>query len=123
MEYHNNLTNVFKTLKKSHEDIIRAICEELNAEDKADGLVAKYLDTSYSAVKPKKDPNRVKKPKSAYLYFCDDKRAGVQKNNPGKKMGDISKVLGELWGNISDDDRKKYQELHDKDKDRYEEER
>ena len=123
MEYHNNLTQVFKTLSKSHEDIIRSVCEELGADDKADELVKKFLDTSYSAVKPKKDPNRVKKPKSAYLFFCDDKRASVQKNNPGKRMGDISKVLGQLWGSISETDRGKYQELHDKDKDRYEEEK
>ena len=121
MEYHNNLTNVFKTLSKSHEDVISAVCEELGADDKADDMVKKFLDTSYSSVKPKKDPNRVKKPKSAYLFFCDEKRAAVQKKNPGKKMGDISKVLGQLWGNISDEERKKFQDLHEKDKDRYEE--
>ena len=123
MEFHNNLTNIFKTLNKSHEDIIRAVCEELGADDKADELVKKFMETSYSAVKPKKDPNRVKKPKSAYLFFCDDKRASIQKNNPGKKMGDVSKVLGQLWGSISDEERKKYQDQHDKDKDRYEEEK
>ena len=121
MEYHNNLTSVLKTLQKSHEAVIRSVCDELNVDDtKADELVAKLLDTSFSSVKPKKDPNRVKKPKSAYLFFCDDKRAGVQAKNPGKKMGDISKVLGELWGNISDKDRAKFQAMHEKDKDRYE---
>ena len=123
MEFHNNLTNIFKTLNKSHEDIIRAVCEELGQDDKADELVKKFMDTSYSAVKPKKDPNRVKKPKSAYLFFCDEKRGAVQKKNPGKKMGDISKVLGQLWGSISDEERKVFQDLHEKDKDRYEEEK
>ena len=123
MEFHNNLTAVIKSIQKSHESVIRAVCEELGKEDKADELVAKLLDTSYSSVKIKKDPNRVKKPKSGYLFFCDDKRDSVQKKNPGKKMGDISKILGELWKNISDEERQKYISQHEKDVERYESEK
>lgn len=124
MEFHNNLSAMMKTMMKSHEDIIRTVCEELDVDnDRADELVKKLLDTSYTSVKPKKDPNRVKKPKSAYLFFCDDKRPSVAKKNPGKKMGDISKILGELWKNLSEDDRKKYNKLHDEDVERYENEK
>lgn len=123
MEFHNNLTAVIKSIHKSHESIIRTVCEELGKDDMADELVAKLLDTSYSSVKPKKDPNRVKKPKSAYLFFCDDKRPSVQKKNPGKKMGDISKILGDLWKNISDEERQKYVTQHEKDVERYENEK
>ena len=113
-----------KTLMKSHEDVIRTVCEELEIDnDKADELVKKLLDTSYTSVKPKKDPNRVKKAKSSYLFFCEDKRAAVQKKNPGKKMGDISKVLGELWQKISAEERKKFDALHDEDVNRYESEK
>ena len=123
MEFHNNLASVMKNLMKSHEDIIRTVCDELGQEDKAEELVKKLLDTSFTSVKPKKDPNRVKKPKSGYLFFCEDKRESVSKKNPNKKMGEISKILGELWRALSDKEREKYETLHQKDKERYEEER
>ena len=123
MEFHNNISALVKSVKKSHEDVIRAVCEELNQENKADELIAKLLDTSFSSVKAKKDPNRVKKPKSAYLFFCGEKRQEVQKKHPDKKMGDISKVLGAMWQDLSDEDRAPYNEMNQKDVDRYEDEK
>ena len=120
MEFHNNLTDIFKTLNNSHEDIIRTVCDELGQEDKADELVKKLMDTAYLRVKIKKDPNRVKRAKSCYMYFCEEHRKSVQDNNPGKKLGDISKILGKLWGDTSEEDRRKYHILHEKDKERYE---
>jgi hypothetical protein len=123
MEFHNSLTVIMKTMMKSHEELIRSVCDELGVDDKADELIAKLLDTSYKAVKPKKDPNRVKKPKSSYLFFCDDKRPQVQKDNPGKRMGDISKVLGDMWKKLSVEDRVEYQTQNEEDTARYENEK
>jgi ABC-type transporter MlaC component len=125
MEYHNNLNSVVKTIMKSHESIIRNVCSELNVQDETiiNDIIKKLLDTSFSSVKPKKDPNRVKRAKSGYLFFCEDKRKQVQIDNPGKNMGDISKVLGKLWKETSEEDKLKYNDLHEEDVERYENEK
>ena len=122
MEFHNNLSSIMKSVMKSHEAIIREVCNELEVQDeeKVKELVKKLLDTSFSTVKAKKDPNRVKRAKSGYLYFCDEKRKEVQNNNPGKNMGDISKVLGGMWKELSEEDKVKYNKQHDDDVERYE---
>ena len=61
-----------------------------------------------------------KRPKSAYLFFCADKRPQVSATS----LGDVSKELARLWAETADDheDRKKYQELAAADKKRYEQE-
>ena len=125
MEFHNNLSVVMKTMMKSHESIIRNVCSELNVQDETvvNDLIKKLLDTSFTSVKAKKDPNRVKKAKSSYFFFCDDKRKEVQLANPGKGMGEISKCLGLLWKAISEEDKQKYSDQHEDDVQRYEDEK
>ena len=125
MEFHNNMSVIMKTVMKSHESIIRTVCQELNVNDVTvvNELVKKLLDTSYTSVKAKKDPNRVKKPKSAYLFFCEEKRKEVQDNNQGKKMGDISKILGNMWQNLTEEEKVKYQDKREEDIERYENEK
>ena len=122
--FHNNLSSIIKSITKSHETIIRNVCNELNIQDETtiNDLVKKMTDTSYSTVKAKKDPNRVKRPKSGYLFFCDDNRKKLQEQNPGKNMGDISKLLGKLWKETDENEKQKYIDLHEKDVDRYENE-
>jgi len=125
MEFHNNLSGIMKSMVKSHETLIRTVCSELNVQDQdiVNDLVKKLLDTSFTSVKAKKDPNRVKRAKSAYFFFCDDKRKEVQLANPGKGMGEISKALGALWKELSEDDRQKYNDLNVDDVQRYEDEK
>jgi hypothetical protein len=55
--------------------------------------------------KPKKKKtkkNGPKKPKSAYLYFCEEKRAEVKAENPEMKPTEITAELGRLWNKIKD---------------------
>ena len=124
MEFHNNLSGIMKSIVKSNEALIRSVCSELNVHDQdiVNNLVKKLLDTSFTSVKPKKDPNRVKRAKSSYFFFCDDKRKEVQLANPGKGMGEISKALGALWKELSEEDKQKYNDQHEEDVQRYEDE-
>ena len=125
MEFHNNLSVIMKSMVKSHEALIRTVCCELNVQDQdvVNDLVKKLLDTSFTSVKAKKDPNRVKRAKSSYFFFCDDKRKEVQLANPGKGMGEISKALGAIWKELSEEDRQKYNDQHEEDVQRYEDEK
>ena len=119
------MSALMKSMTKSHESIIRSVCSELDVRDEAvvNDLVKKLLDTSFSSVKAKKDPNRVKRAKSSYLFFCDEKRKVVQAENPGKSMGDISKILGELWKDVSEEEKQRYNDMHEEDVQRYEDEK
>ena len=125
MEFHNNLSVVMKSMVKSHETLIRNVCSELNVQDQevVNDLIKKFLDTSFTSVKAKKDPNRIKRAKSAYFFFCDDKRKEVQLANPGKSMCEMSKALGKLWKEISEEDRQKYTDQNVDDVQRYEDEK
>ena len=65
--------------------------------------------------------NSPKRPLSAYMYFCSEKRPEVSKEC--KTLGEISKELARRWSVTSPSDRKPYEELATKDKARYEDEK
>lgn len=60
----------------------------------------------------------VKRPKNAFLFFCQDKRPEVSQNL--KSLGDVQKELALLWRETSD--RSQYERLAAEDKERYERE-
>ena len=86
-------------------------CEEIINEASTKGGSGKKL--SASAVSK---ANRPKRPKSAYMFFCADKREDVSKRV--KTLGETSKELARLWAEI--DDRTEYEQLAAADKERYE---
>jgi len=75
-------------------------------------------------IKPMKDPNKPKRPKSGYLFFCDDVRPKLMKKFVKLKqkinLGLIAKELGAQWGKLKEEDKLQYIELSQKDKMRYE---
>lgn len=64
-----------------------------------------------------------KRPRSAYIFFCQEKRPEVAKEFTS--LGDISKELARLWSETAekDEERQKYQDMAIADKKRYEVER
>jgi hypothetical protein len=115
LKYHNNLVELINTFYDSHLDLIRNICNDLGQSDKIKEMEEKYLDTT-NKLKAKKDPTKPKKPKTSYLFFCDEMRSKLMAKNPKANLSEISKELGLLW---KDCERSKYTELANKDKDRY----
>lgn len=53
-----------------------------------------------------KDPNAPKRNMSAFMFFSNEMRASVNEANPGIGMTEVSKELGKLWKELSEDDRK-----------------
>lgn len=45
---------------------------------------------------------------NAFIVFCNEKRDQVKKANPEAKMGEITKILGDEWKKMSDDEKKPY---------------
>ena len=78
--------------------------------------------TKADKVGKEKDPNAPKRPQSSYFLFMNDRRPALQKEKPELKFGDLTKQLTEDWKALSEKDRKKYDDMAAKDKERYEKE-
>ena len=97
-------------------------------EDKMDEICQSVLGDQHK-IKQQKDPNKPKRAKSSYLFFCDDKRGEVMnglKKKLGKnetlKIATVSKKLGLMWKKVDAKEKVKYETLSHKDKQRYESE-
>jgi len=64
-----------------------------------------------------------KKPLTAYAIFVKQKRRELQDwNEFNVNSPDMMKQLGKIWSNLSKEERKSYEDVAKKDKDRYEKE-
>ena len=59
-----------------------------------------------------------KKPMSSYLFFTIE-QVNILKEKEKCNHSDAMKKCGELWANLSDEDKQKYLEMHNADKLRY----
>ncbi|KAI0085590.1 high mobility group box domain-containing protein [Irpex rosettiformis] len=73
--------------------------------------------------KAKKDPKAPKRALSAYMFFSQDWRERVKAENPDAGFGEIGKLLGARWKELSDEEKKPYIEQAARDKDRAEQEK
>ena len=126
--FHNNTVDLNHLWYESHRNLITSICMELGAVDKAEELTQKYLADKLK-IKAQKDPNKPKRAKSAWMFFCDANRGKVRaklqkkkKKNEKVKIPEVSKTLGTMWSGLNDIKKHVYVELSNKDKIRYEEE-
>lgn len=106
-----------KKIFKLAKDLIIRVCNDLGKPNKADHLIERYLNDT-----DKKEPEKVKRSKSAFLFFTEDYREKIKKKYPGDGMIEINKKLGKLWEKLKEKDRTKYLKLAEKDKERYKKE-
>jgi len=67
----------------------------------------------------KKDPNKPKCAKSAYNYFTDELREQRKADGESCDIGTVSKLSSDKWKVLSEEERKPYVKLSEKDKKRY----
>mmetsp|Transcript_4974 Transcript_4974/g.10722 ORF Transcript_4974/g.10722 Transcript_4974/m.10722 type:complete len:694 (-) Transcript_4974:634-2715(-) len=67
----------------------------------------------------KKDPNAPKKGLSAFMYFSNEMRNKVKEENPGIAFGEVGKLLGERWKALPAEQKVKFEQMAEKDKERY----
>jgi len=87
----------------------RAHWDDVAAKDKQRYMVEKATYTGPWQVpwkRVKKDPSAPKRPMSAFLYFSQDRRRTIKDKNPTLKNTEVSRILGELWRNASDLEKK-----------------
>jgi len=78
-------------------------------------LLSASAPESHPAKKAKKakkikDPNAPKKPLAAFMVFSKEKRPVVKAEFPELKTTEISKKLGEMWGQLSDEEKLAYKQ-------------
>lgn len=54
------------------------------------------------------EPKKEKKKLSPYMKFCKETRTTVVKENPKLTFGEVGRKMGEIWRDMSEDEKKKY---------------
>ena len=119
--FHNNTASLNDLWFESHSSLLKMICMELGATDKIEELSQKYLGEKLK-IKAPKDPNKPKRAKSAFMFYCEKHRPKLidDQRKVGKvNIGDIAKILGKGWKKLKDSQRKQFDASALKDKDRY----
>ena len=114
----DSMTTTLQLLQQHTEKIIRDLANEHGFD--ADEAIAKFIANPSSAssevtikktkkTKKVRDPNKPKRSKNAFMFFSAARRAEIKEANPDMKSTDISKQLGLLWKDLSDDDKKPFE--------------
>ena len=134
MNKSTDINNMIISINNEYRKILECVLSEyenIDGEMVNDILAAwdaKVIEMSDSLVpivgKAKKSRKATKtgpkRPMSAYLYFCMDKRAEVKEENPTMKATEITSELGRLWHEVKETDEvEQYNELAKADKARY----
>lgn len=120
--FHNNTVSLNDVWYESHLSVLKAVCMECGKPEKIKELQEKLLGDKMK-IKARKDPNKPKRGKSGFMFYCDEARpkliSSQKKKNTKIDIKQISKTLGQQWKGLNDSKRKKYLDLAEKDKERY----
>ena len=59
-------------------------------------------------VKKPSDPTKPKRPLNAFMMFAGERRKQIKKENSELKVTEISKLLGQEWKAMSEDEKSPY---------------
>jgi len=66
---------------------------------------------------------QVKKPRTAFSFFTQDRRPKIQTANPTAGFGDLSRLVSAEWKKLTDKERARFKSMEETDKTRYQTER
>lgn len=79
----------------------------------------KYLQPKQKKRKRVKEVGEPKRAMTAFMFFSNTTRSEVVKVHPELKIGGIAKILGEKWNNMNEEEKAPYQEMTNKDRERF----
>ena len=106
--FQNNTVDLNTLWFDSHKKLIKRVLAEVDASDRQDELIEKFLSKPLK-IKKQKDPLMPKRPKSSFLYFCDEYRQQIRSADKTLSMGGVMKELGQLW--VKCEDKEKYEKM------------
>ena len=86
-------------------------------------------DEAYAPKSPKpkaksqSDHPEIKRPTSSYFIFMKEKREQIKADNPDLNTANLAKKMAEEWKSLDAETKKKWEDLAQVDKDRYEKEK
>jgi len=83
---------------------------------------ANVVSGSRKYSKKNKDPNAPKRARGSYVFFTLDERPKIVKETPVMKFTQMGHVMGERWRALTPEGKKKYEDLANDDKKRFNEE-
>ena len=78
-----------------------------------------YNDSYSKKKKKKQKKSNVKKPLTAFNYFCKERGSELKKENPSLRDHDFWAALASEWKKLDEKSKLKYEKLSEKDKKRY----
>ena len=114
--YKKFMTEMDRKMYNMGKNLIIEVCDRLNKSNKADGLINDLLQKTNKV----KGGSKPKRPKTSYQLFLDDVRSKVMKKYPSDNIGQITKKCAKLWGKLKEKDKKKYIEMAEEKKIKYE---
>jgi hypothetical protein len=121
-QFQDNQVQFNSMFFESHKQVVERVCMALGQTEKTQEMVTLLLGEKMK-MKFKKDPNKPKKPKSGFLFFCDKERGKLidkeKKNNKKVVIGNIAKELGKMWKKLTDKEKNHFDEMKNKDQHRY----
>ena len=73
---------------------------------KSDDMQSKIIDIiKVKTTKKIKDPDAPKRPKSGYLFFCEEKRSEYKKANLNASATELTSILGKAWKSLTDEEK------------------
>lgn len=57
------------------------------------------------------DKKEVRRPMNAFLIFCKRHRSMVREKNPNLDNRNVTRILGDLWANLKEDEKMQYTDL------------
>ena len=118
LDYYNSQVAIMDIFHNSSKELIKKICFELGQPpEMAEELEKKFLNDL--KLKAKKDPNRPKKPQSSYLIFSSKYREENKNAFEGVPIMEVSKKIGQKWGQLKPEEKKVYETLAAEDKEKY----
>ena len=114
-----NVNNLDSIVQELHSDKTTKELSDILSSKVEESVDKKKI--SKKSISEKK--NIPKKPMSAYIYFCMEKRNEIKEQNPTMSTIEITRELGRLWKTdyLHQFDRKKWTSMSDEDKKRYKE--
>jgi hypothetical protein len=64
----------------------------------------------------------IRGPKTAWIYFCNERRPQILQSQPGLSFGDVCKQLAPQWAQLTDEEKQPFMQSHQNDKARFEQE-